>query len=291
MKQKMTTKLKAALDSDELIVASAVYNAIGARVLEQAGVKVVTLSGNTTSANLLGMPDMSLLSCTDMVSQARYIAAAIDIPLICDADTGYGGVHNVMQTVHEFESAGVAGIHIEDQLFPKRCGFMKGVEVVPREEAVTRYQAAVAARTDPNFLIIARTDARTPLGLDEAIERANLYLEAGADMAYVEGLKSFEEVQAVAERVKGPKFYSATEYRPWTNCSRKLIKEMGYKLANYPMTLTLTLTKQMMEFAAKFVSADSTQEFVPGMADMHSEYEAILNLPKFYEAEMKLARK
>lgn len=289
MKEKMTTKLRNELATGELLVTSAVYNAMGARALEKAGAKAVTLSGSTTTSCVLGLPDISLLSCTDMVNQARYIASAINIPLICDIDSGYGGVHNVMETIREFERAGIAGVHLEDQVFPKRCGFMKGVAVVSREEAVMRYKAALAARTDPDFLIIARTDSRTPLGIEEAIARANLYLEAGVDMAYVEGLQSFEEVQAVAEQVKGPKFFSATEYRPWTNCSRKQIKEMGFQIANYPMTLTLTLTKQILEFANKFLTVDDTKEFIPGMADMNKDYQGLVDANKFYEIEGKLA--
>ena len=194
------------------------YNAMSARVLEHVGFKVIYMSGYGTSLSLTGLPDAGLTSMSEMVLNARYIASAVSAPVIADADNGYGNAINVIRTVREYIGAGVAGIHLEHQASPKRCGHVAGRVVVPLDEAVGKIRAADATRRslDPDFLLIARTDARGAPGgaLEDAIGRANAYLEAGADMAFVEGPTSVEEVRRMCSEVKGPVFYNMTGVSP-----------------------------------------------------------------------------
>jgi 2-methylisocitrate lyase-like PEP mutase family enzyme len=179
-------RLRARLAKGPVVIAPGIYDAYGARFVEQAGFEAVYMTGNGVSASLLGRPDVGLVDLTMIASHARRIAAAVDIPVICDADTGYGNAVNVRRTVEEFESAGVAAIHLEDQVSPKRCGQLPGARpVIELAEAVGKIEAAVAARRDPDFIIIARTDAAEAHGLDEAIKRARAFRKAGADALFV----------------------------------------------------------------------------------------------------------
>jgi len=218
---KMTTRLRTLLKSDETLFVPGCYNALSAKILDKVGFPAIYMTGYGTSLSLLGMPDAGFATMTEMHLNARYIANAVDVPVIADADNGYGNAINVTRTVREYIQTGVAGIHIEDQIIPKRCGHVAGRQVVPIEEAVSKYRAADYARKelDPDFLLVARTDARGAHGgsLDEAIKRANAYLEAGADMAFVEGPTSVDEVKRICAEVKGPIFYNQTGVSPRFN--------------------------------------------------------------------------
>src|SRR5215470_9519437 len=200
---KTTTKLRQLLVGKELIVAPGAYDGMTAMTIERAGFAAVYMTGAGTAATL-GYPDLGLITMSEMVANAGRIVAAVEVPVIADADTGYGNELNVFRTVHEFESRGVAGIHIEDQIFPKRCGHLEGKEIIPREDYLAKIRAAIAARRDRDFAIIARTDARAVAGFDEAIARANAALAAGADMAFVEAPQTEDEVAAVPRLVDGP---------------------------------------------------------------------------------------
>jgi len=197
-----TTRLRQLLNEPRPVLAPGVYDAITARLAQQAGCSVVYMTGAGVSASL-GYPDYGLLTMTEMVERAGVIARAVPIPLVADADTGYGNELNVTRTVREYEARGVAGLHIEDQVSPKRCGHLDGKELISRDEFVAKIRAAVAARRDPDFVIIARSDARTVHGLDEAIGRVNAALDAGADLAFVESPVSREELEAIPRRVRG----------------------------------------------------------------------------------------
>lgn len=196
-------RLRAMLRAGEMIVAPGAYDGATAMLVEAAGYDAVYMTGAGVSSTL-GLPDYGLLTLTEMAAQAGRIARAVSIPAIADADTGYGNELNVTRTIHEYEAAGVAALHLEDQLSPKRCGHLTGKEIVPREEFLIKIRAAIAARRDPDLLIIARTDARAVAGMDEAIWRANAALEAGADIAFVEAMTSAGEAAAVPGLVKGP---------------------------------------------------------------------------------------
>jgi 2-methylisocitrate lyase-like PEP mutase family enzyme len=212
-----TTRLRQLLRTTPLLVPGC-YDALSARVLERTGFPAVYMTGYGTSLALLGLPDAGLATMSEMHLNARYIANAVSVPVIADADNGYGNAINVIRTVREYIQTGVAGIHIEDQAIPKRCGHVAGRRVIPLEEAVGKYRAADAVRRDldPDFVLIARTDARGAHGgsLDEAIRRANAYVDAGADMAFVEGPTSLAEVQRVCREVRGPVFYNQTGVSP-----------------------------------------------------------------------------
>lgn len=196
-------QLRQRLQSGEMIVAPGAYDGITARFIEQAGFSAVYMTGAGTSA-ARGYPDYGLLTMSEMVDNAATIVRSTTVPVISDADTGYGNELNVTRTVREFEARGVAAIHIEDQVSPKRCGHLEGKEVVSREEFASKIRAAVAARANPDFVLIARTDSRSVLGFEEAVARANLAMEAGADIAFVEGVGSVEELVAVPKSVRGP---------------------------------------------------------------------------------------
>jgi 2-methylisocitrate lyase-like PEP mutase family enzyme len=213
-----TTRLRQLLASGRTIVAPGCYNALSAKILDAVGFPALYMTGYGTSLSLLGMPDAGLATMTEMHANARYIANAVKVPVIADADNGYGNAINVIRTVREYIQTGVASIHLEDQVIPKRCGHVAGRRVVPIDEAIGKIRAADQARreTDPDFVLIARTDARGAHGgsLDEAIRRANAYLEAGADVAFVEGPTNGEEVRRICREVKGPILYNQTGVSP-----------------------------------------------------------------------------
>ena len=216
--KKQSSRLRTMLNAGPTLFVPGCFNAMSARVLEHAGFPVIYMSGYGTSLSLTGLPDAGLVTMTEVIINARYIAQAVNIPVIADADNGYGNAINVIRTVREFIGAGVAGIHLEDQVSPKRCGHVAGRLVVPIEEAVGKMRAADATRKelDPDFLLIARTDARGASGgsLDEAIRRANALLAAGADLAFIEGPTSVEEVRRICTEFKGRVFYNMTGVSP-----------------------------------------------------------------------------
>lgn len=225
--------LRQQLASGRMLVAPGAYDAIGARMIEQAGFGAVYMTGAGTSA-AQGYPDFGLLTLNEMVDTASLMARSVAIPLIADADTGYGNELNVTRTVREYESRGVAAIHIEDQVSPKRCGHLDGKAVVSREEFIAKIRAAVHARGNPEFFIIARTDARAMHDLNEAVWRANAALDAGADMAFVEAAQTLAEVVAIPERVKGPCLLNVVPGGKTPVIAMRDAEGMGYKLAIVP---------------------------------------------------------
>jgi len=238
MADSVRKRLRARLKSGPLIVAPGIYDAYGARFVEQAGFEAVYMTGNGVSASLLGRPDVGLVDLTLIASHAHRVAACVDIPLICDADTGYGNAVNVRRTVEEFEAAGVAAIHIEDQLSPKRCGQLPGARpVIALAEAVGKIEAAIAARHDPDFIIIARTDSADGLGLDEAIRRVQTYVQAGADVAFVE-LKSgptlLDDLKRVTAAVAAPCLVNVDAGGKLGELTAAEIEQLGLRIAIYP---------------------------------------------------------
>src|SRR5947207_8862686 len=194
-----TTRLRELLAGPELIVAPGAYDALSARLIVQAGFSVVYMTGFGTAASVLGQPDVGLLTMSEMVGRVAALAAvAGDVPLIADADTGYGNPISVRRTIQEYERTGVAALHIEDQVWPKKCGHMEGKQVIPMEEMVQKVRAAVDARRNPDFVIIARTDANAVNGLEDAMRRARAYRDAGADVLFIEAPRSVEELRTIA---------------------------------------------------------------------------------------------
>ncbi|RDK05712.1 isocitrate lyase/PEP mutase family protein [Cupriavidus lacunae] len=226
-------RLRQQLAAPGMLIVPGAYDGIGARLIEQAGFGACYMTGAGTSA-ARGFPDFGLLTMSEMVENAAVMARSIAIPLIADADTGYGNELNVARTVREYEARGVAAIHIEDQVSPKRCGHLDGKEVISREEFVSKIRAAVESRRIPDFLLIARTDARAMLSLDEAIWRAEAALDAGADMVFVEATQSVEEAALVPRRVKGACLLNVVPGGRTPINDLRQAEEMGYKLAILP---------------------------------------------------------
>ena len=223
-----------------MVTAPGCYDCITARSIERAGFEAAYMTGAGTAASL-GYPDYGLVTMTEMAANAGRIAAAIKLPVIADADTGYGNELNVIRTVREYEKAGVAGIHIEDQGFPKKCGHLEDKTIVPLDDYVAKIRAAASAKADPDFLIIARTDSRAALGFEEAIRRVNAAIEAGADMAFVEAPQSREETAAVPKLVKGPCMLNMVWRGKTPDVPLAEAEALGYAFAILPGVLTRTV--------------------------------------------------
>src|ERR1700690_2147589 len=226
-------ELRELLRQDGILTAPGAYDCITARMIEQAGFSAVYMTGAGTAA-MLGYPDYGLVTMSEMVENAGRIAAAVSVPVIADADTGYGNELNVSRTVREYEQRGVAGIHIEDQGFPKKCGHLDDKEIVPREDWLAKLRAAVAARRSPDFTIVARTDSRAVAGFDEAIARANAAIAAGADMVFVEAPQTLEEVAAVPRLVNGPCLLNVVRHGKTPEIDFADADHMGNRLAIVP---------------------------------------------------------
>jgi len=250
---RQTRRLRELLKTGETLVVPGCYNALSAKILEKAGFPAVYMTGYGTSLSLLGMPDAGLATMTEMHANARYIANAVDVPVIADSDNGYGNAINVIRTVREYIQTGAAGVHIEDQIIPKRCGHVAGRQVIPMAEAVGKYRAAADARDemDPDFVLIARTDARGAHGgnLDIAIERVNAYLNAGADLAFVEGPTDLEEVERICREVEGPVFYNQTGISP--RLSEAQMNDLGIAVTILPGATMRVTMKAVYDFAVQ----------------------------------------
>jgi 2,3-dimethylmalate lyase len=272
---KATTKLRQMLNGDQMIVAPFVLNALHAKIAESVGFEAVYMTGAGTAAER-GFPDVGLLTMTEMVANAKYIANAIDIPVVCDADTGYGNPLNVQRTVREYEAAGVAGIHIEDQLFPKKCGFFEGKQVVPLEEHVQKIRAALDARTDPNFVIIARCDAYAVTGWEDTVRRCHAYIEAGADMVFVDGVKTLDDLRRYASDLADlPRMYNG-DLAPTQD-----VAALGYKLMICGSTIWLVY-KQVHE---AFVELKQSGKVDPERYGTRWDVAGLLGLDQIYELE------
>ena len=228
-------RLREALERDGVVRAPGVYDGISARLAQEVGFEAAYVTGGGAATAVIGLPDLGLMTMTEMATHGRQLVGAVDIPLIADADTGYGNALNVARTVREYERAGLAGLHIEDQVFPKRCGHLPNKEVIPAEEMAAKIEAAVEARQDRDFVIIARTDSRAPLGLDEAVRRANIYAEAGADLLFVEAPRSAAEVQQIGASVKGPLLINMIAKSDTPPVSLQALETWGFKVAIFPL--------------------------------------------------------
>jgi carboxyvinyl-carboxyphosphonate phosphorylmutase len=244
-------RLRELLAGDAAVVAPGAYDALSARLIEEAGFPAVYMTGFGTAASLLGRPDIGLVSSSEMVDNARRISGCVGVPVIADADTGYGNPINVIRTVRDYERAGVAGIHLEDQMMPKRCGHLSGKTLVPVGEMTAKVQAAVAARTDPDFVIIARTDARAVEGLDAALERAATYRAAGADVLFVEAPEDEEEINLIARTFAGvPLLFNWAEGGRTPPVSLDRLGELGFRVVIFPIGALLSAATAVRSFLA-----------------------------------------
>lgn len=232
------TRLRALLDSGQLVVAPGVFDGLSASLVARTGFRAAYMTGAGTSASGFGLPDVGLLSQTEMAERARVLTGVLgEVPLIADADTGYGAPLNIARTVREYERAGVAALHLEDQAFPKKCGHLPDKELVDTAEHVTKIRAAVGAREDEATVVIARTDARGPLGLDAAVERANRYAEAGADLLFVEAPRSGAEIERIAREVTAPLLINVVQGGLTPDTPAEHLSALGYRVAIHPTAL------------------------------------------------------
>lgn len=278
------------LRARDLVVAPGVFDMISTLIASQQDHPALYMTGYGTVASHLGLPDAGLASYTDLVQRATQMAQASKAPLIADADTGFGGLLNVQHTVRGYESAGVAAIQIEDQQFPKKCGHTVGRTVIPRDEMAQKVEVAVAARSDPNFLIIARTDARTANGLDDAIERALAYRDAGADIIFVESPESEAEYEAIARKIDAPLVANMVEGGRSPLLSAARLAELGYALAIYPGTGFLAAAAAIERAYSQIGQTGSSVGLdVPlyPIADMHKlmGFEDVWDFESRWEAE------
>lgn len=276
---KAAAKFRALMSEPGAVVCPGVYDGIGARLVEDVGFKALYMTGNGAMASLLGKPDMGLATMTEMVTRAHQLASCVDIPLICDADTGYGGLINVRRTVEEFEAAGAAGIHIEDQIVQKRCGALGNVQVVSSQEASARIETALKARRNDDFFIIARTDAKGACGLEEAIRRARLFARVGADAVMVEGLDSIQEIRQVAEAVDAPMLFNIYERRAQDAYSVGELEAAGVKIVINCLTSTLYSAAVLKKLYQDFYEQGSTAAYVEKMLPM-AEYTRVLGIER-----------
>jgi 2-methylisocitrate lyase-like PEP mutase family enzyme len=229
-------RLRSAIAADRIVIAPGAADSLTARLVERAGFPAVYMTGLGATAVRLGTPDIGLLSQTEMTEHARNMTRAVSIPVIADADTGYGGPSNIHRTVREHVQAGVAAIHLEDQVAPKRCGQLAGIRLIEAEEAAARLRCAVEARGSDDLMIIGRTDAMPAAGAAEAIRRARLYQQAGVDLVFVDGIKTVAEVEAVAKGVPGPKVVSIVDGNETVRLTAKDLEAMGFSVVLYAVT-------------------------------------------------------
>ncbi len=283
---KHTTKLRQLVDAEKILVAPGTYDPLMARMIAQAGFEAVEMNGAGVTYTTLAMPDLGLVTMTEMVERAYRVADACDLPVICDADTGYGNALNVIRTVREFERAGVAAIRLEDQEIPKRCGHFTGKTLVSVEEMVGKLKAALDTRIDPDFLIIARTDARSVDGLAAALDRVAAYADAGADMVFVEAPQSVEEFAAIPRAVDVPVLANMIEGGRSPLLSADDLQNLGFSVALFANGLARFLTRQAQDFLEILKREGTTEPLLDRMNGLDRQNE-ILGLAE-YEA---LARK
>ena len=263
------------LISNSAVALPGVPNAAMARQVEQAGFEAVYISGAGMANATAGVPDLGLLTLTEVAQLAGYIASAVDIPAIVDADTGFGGAENVARTIRELGRAGLAGCHIEDQEFPKRCGHLAGKDIVDVDEMVGKIKAAVAARRDPNFMIIARTDARAVEDFDRTISRAQHYLGAGADAIFPEALQSEEEFRDFAKKIDLPLLANMTEFGKSPLLSFQDLAEFGYRMVIFPMSAFRVSMKASGEFLRALRKSGTQKEWIDEMQTRQELYELL----------------
>jgi 2-methylisocitrate lyase-like PEP mutase family enzyme len=288
---KNTTLFKKLLNADEILIAPGIYDGITAKIVQAMGFKTASISGAGISNSRLGKPDIGVLGLADNVDQCRNIANCVDIPVQADADTGYGNAVSVYYTVQAFEQAGVAGVMIEDQVSPKRCGHMQGIQVIPANEMVKKIEAAVAARKDPDLCIKGRTNAAPILGIEEAIRRANLYADAGADLLYADAILSQEDIKRFAGETKKPVMVNmgfGIRKRPTTPLiSARQLQDMGVAMVVYPRILSGAAVCGMRKALEVLQDSNKSGEVYdrPDLTIDFQELSMLMGLPGIRELE------
>jgi carboxyvinyl-carboxyphosphonate phosphorylmutase len=273
-------------DKNKIIVLPGVFDALSARIAEQVGFEAMFQTGYGSSAALLGMPDFGFLNAGETVDNARRIIKAVDVPVLVDADTGYGNPLNVWRLVRDLEDLGAAGIFLEDQIWPKRCGHMTGKAVVPKDEYLPKLKAALQARRSKDFVIVARTDARAPIGLDEAIERGKAYRKAGADVIFVEAPRTVDELKKVADEIDAPLVANMIEDGVTPTMPAKQLLKLGYRIAVFPLSGLYSATYAMKEVFTELKKTGATKETRKMMVTF-KDFNRFVDLQKYMDLEKR----
>jgi carboxyvinyl-carboxyphosphonate phosphorylmutase len=277
-------RLRDMLQAEEILVAPGAFDVLTAKIIQSVGFQAVYMTGYGSSASLIGQPDVGLLTMSEMVSRARNIAAAVDVPVVADGDTGYGNPLNVMRTIREYEAAGVSGIQLEDQVFPKKCGHMLGRKLIPAEEMVQKIRAAVKARQDENFTIVARTDARTSLGLDEALRRGKMYEDAGADVVFIESPEREEEMRQINEYFHKPTLANMLEGGRTPIPTVERLQELGFGIVIYCVGPLYVAAKAVRDYMLELKEHRTT---IGKLKDMiaFEEFNSLIGLEEYRQLE------
>jgi 2,3-dimethylmalate lyase len=270
-----TTKLRQMLQEPGIIAAPGAYDCLTAKIIQQAGFPAVYMTGAGTSVARLGYPDLALATASEMIANAAEIAAAVNVPVIADADTGYGGVLNIQRTIRQYERAGVAAVHVEDQEFPKRCGHLDNKRVVPVSDMTQKIRAAVDARTDEDFVIIVRTDALAVTGWDDTIRRCEEYVMAGADALFIEALQTPEEAQQVTQIFNLPLLYNFVETGKSPLIPTQELERLGFKLVIFPVSALLTVCNTVANLMRELKQHGTTSHLMNNMVSLGECFETV----------------
>ena len=285
MPDRHSTTLRLMLDGPEIVVLPGAYDALSARLAERSGFNAMFTTGFGFSASVLGQPDFGLLTMSETMDRVRHVVRAVNVPVVADMDTGYGNPLNVRRTVQEVVAAGAAGIILEDQEWPKKCGHFEGKRVIPAEDHVAKLRAAIDARGSDDLIIIARTDARAPFGLDEAIRRGKLYRDTGADVVFVEAPQSLDELRAVKEAIPDvPLFANMIEGGKTPLLTYEELQDIGYKMVVFPLSALLAATKAIEHVYAELFAKKTTAGIANRLTPFH-EFERIVGVPELREFE------
>ncbi|HSA97926.1 MAG TPA: isocitrate lyase/PEP mutase family protein [Candidatus Nitrosotenuis sp.] len=286
----MKTLRKMINDSSKPFVIPGVYDAIGAKIAQRVGFDAMFQTGYGTSATLFGMPDYGFIGSTETVENARRICRAVSVPVIVDSDTGYGNALSVWKLVNELESAGAAGIFLEDQRWPKRCGHMSGKEVIEKEEYAEKLQAALDARKSKDFIIVARTDARATMGIDEAIERGKYYRKIGADVVFVEAPKSIDEMRKIGKSINAPLVANMIEGGATPVIPSATLHKMGFKIILYPLSILYANAFASLQILKELKKSGTTTKLKKNVVSFE-EFNNLVDLAKFRNLENRYKRK
>ena len=271
------------------LVIPGVYDAIGAKIAQKVGFDAMFQTGYGTSATLLGMPDYGFIGATEALDNARRISNSISVPLIVDIDTGYGNALTVRKLIQELQSAGVSGVFLEDQKWPKRCGHMKGKDVIPKEEYAEKLQSAIDAKSNKDFIIVARTDARATEGLDKAIERGNYYKKLGADVIFVEAPKSLDEMKKIGKSINAPLVANMIEGGTTPINSATKLNKMGYKIILYPLSILYANTFATLKILHELKNKGTTMKLKNSLVRFN-QFNDIVELSKYSKIEKKYSK-
>jgi PEP phosphonomutase and related enzymes len=282
-------KLRELFATKGIVVAPGAHNGLSAKIIDRMGFDAIYGTGYGASASYLGRPDIGLMTLTEMVTHMHNMASVTDLPVIADGDTGYGNAVNAMRAVREYEGAGLAAIQFEDQVLPKKCGHMLGRELVSMEEMVGKIKAAISARCNPDFVIIARTDARTQFGIEEAIRRGKAYAKAGADVVFIESPESEEEMRRINAEIPVPTLANMVEKGRTPLLPVKKLEELGYKLAIFPVTSVLAEASALFDVYGTLKERGDTNDIVGTKLYDFEKFNELLGLPEVRRLEQEFA--